>query len=112
MGVVLQAPSEKTLYISGDTVWYPEVQKTLQTYQPEVVTVNACAAELVDCGRLIMNDEDVECVAKTVPQAKIFITHMDNVAHATITRREMRGYLAKRGVTNYVMLADGESAGF
>lgn len=88
------------------------MQKTLQKYQPEVVTVNACAAELVDCGRLIMSDEDVECVAKEVPQAKIFITHMDNVPHATITRREMRGLLAGRGVTNYVMPADGEAVEF
>ncbi len=112
MGVVFQHASEKTLYISADTVWYPEIQKTLVDYKPEVVTVNACAAELIDFGRLTMNDEDVECVARTVPEAQIFITHMDNVPHASITRRDMRGRMAFRGVTNYVMPEDGESIEF
>ena len=59
-----------------------------------------------------MNDEDVACVAATVPDATIFITHMDNVSHASITRYTMRGLLAKRQVTNYVMPEDGESICF
>lgn len=112
MGVVFQAQGEKTLYVSGDTVWYPGVKQTLEAYSPEVVTVNACAAELVGFGRLIMNDEDVECVARTVPRATIFITHMDNVAHASLTRYDMKGRLAGRGVTNYVMPQDGETVLF
>lgn len=112
MGVVFQAQGEKTLYVSGDTVWYPGVKQTLETYSPEVVTVNACAAELVGFGRLIMNDEDVECVARTVPQTEIFITHMDNVAHASLTRYDMKGKLARRGVTRYVMPQDGETVSF
>ncbi|WP_288201749.1 MBL fold metallo-hydrolase [uncultured Megasphaera sp.] len=112
MGVVLTAAQEKTLYISGDTIWYPDVQATLRRFQPAVVTVNACAAEESTCGRLIMNDEDVACVAASVPDATIFITHMDNVSHASITRYTMRGLLAKRQVTNYVMPEDGESVCF
>lgn len=112
MGVVFQADGEPTLYIAGDTVWYPAVQETLLKYRPEVVTVNACAAELVGNGRLIMNDEDVAAVAATLPDARIFITHMDTVSHATLTRQEMRGHLARRSVSNWVMPEDGESVAF
>ena len=107
-GVVFQAPGEKTLYVTGDTVWFSGVQETLAKFQPQVVTVNACAAELVECGRLIMNDEDVACVRAAAPKAKIFVTHMDNVAHASLTRHTLRGRLATRGVSNYVMPEDGE----
>ena len=107
-GVIFQAENEKTLYIVGDTVWIEGVEKTLKKFNPDVVVMNCCAAEFVDNGRLIMNDEDVESVAKTVPAAKLVITHMDNVAHASITRHSMRGLLAKRGVKNYFMPEDGE----
>lgn len=107
-GVIFQAENEKTLYIVGDTVWFEGVEKTLKKFNPDVVVMNCCAAELVDNGRLIMNDEDVEIVSKTVPAAKLVITHMDNVSHASITRHTMRGLLAKRGVEKYFMPNDGE----
>ena len=108
MGVVFSAPGEKTLYIAGDTVWYPEVARTIERFRPDVIALNACAAELKECGRLIMNDEDVESVSLAAPNAQIIVTHMDTVAHASITRYEMRGRLARRGV-KYVMPEDGET---
>ena len=107
-GVVFEAKGEKTLYVAGDTIWYDGVQNTLNRFHPDVILLNACAAELVEHGRLIMNDEDVECVAKTAPQAQIIISHMDTVAHASITRYSMRGLLARREVKGYLMPEDGE----
>ena len=111
-GIIFRAPDEKTLYIVGDSVWFEGVQTSLKTFRPDVVIVNACAAELVDNGRLIMNDEDIDCVRKTLPTAQIVVSHMDNVPHATITRHEMRGLLATRGVENYFMPSDGETLEF
>lgn len=108
-GVVFEAAGEKTLYVAGDTVWYQGVRDTLLNYKPDVVSLNACAAELVGFGRLIMDDEDVDCVHQTLPEAKLFLTHFDNAAHAAITRTEMRGRLLKRGITEYDMPADGET---
>ena len=104
-GVIFEAKGEKTLYVAGDTIWYDGVKNTLNRLHPDVIVLNACAAELVEHGRLIMNDADVECVFKAVPQAQI---NMDIVAHASITRYSMRGLLARRGVTGYLMPEDGE----
>lgn len=111
-GVLFAADGEKTLYLAGDTIWYDGVENTLKRQKPDVVVLNACAAELVGHGRLIMNDEDVECVARTAPGAKIIVSHMDNVAHASITRHVMRGLLARRGVKGYEMPEDGETLEF
>jgi len=112
MGIIFQAEEEPTLYVAGDTIWYPEVEKTLKTYHPSVIALNACAAETIENGRLIMGDEDVACVAKTAPDAKIVLTHLDNVAHASLTRYTLRGRLAARGVDSYIMPADGETVKF
>lgn len=108
-GVVFKAEQEKVLYVAGDTIWFDGVRKTLANYQPEVIMLNACAAELRAYGRLIMNDEDVDCVHQTLPEAKLYLTHFDNVAHASITRSQMRGALVRRGVGNYVIPEDGET---
>ena len=111
-GVIFQAESEKTLYLAGDTIWFEGVKKTLKIFNPDVVIMNTCAAELIGYGRLIMNDEDVDCVAQTVPNAKLILSHMDNVPHASITRQSMRGLMAKRGITDYFMPADGDTLKF
>ena len=109
MGVLFEAKDEKTFYLAGDTIWYEEVAATIKKYQPEVIALNACAAETLVNGRLIMNDEDVWNVSLAAPHARLYITHMDNVAHAALTRYTMRGRLASRGIVNYDMPADGES---
>lgn len=112
MGVLFQAQGEETLYVAGDTIWYPEVENTLKAFRPRVIALNACAAETVENGRLIMGDEDVACVAKTAPEAKLVLTHLDNVAHVFLTRYTLRGRLAARGVDGYFMPADGETLQF
>ena len=111
-GVIFESGREKTLYVAGDTIWYDGVQNTIQKYTPDVVVMNACAAELVGNGRLIMNDEDVACVADAAPNAQLVVSHMDNVAHASITRHSMRGLLAQRGIKEYFIPEDGETLAF
>ncbi len=112
MGVLFQGKSEPTLYLAGDTIWYSGVEKTLNTFHPDVIALNCCAAETVNNGRLIMGDEDVACVAAAAPQASLFLTHLDNVSHASLTRHTLRGRLTERGVTSYCMPADGETVSF
>lgn len=111
-GVIFQFDGEPTLYLAGDTVYFEGVKQTLQKFKPDVIIMNTCAAELVGYGRLIMNDEDVEGVAQMMPNSRLVLSHMDNVAHASITRREMRGLMARRGLNNYFMPADGETLEF
>ena len=44
--------------------------------------------------------------------ARLYLTHFDNVAHATITRHSMRGKLLNYGVTNYDIPEDGETINY
>ena len=92
----LEAKDEKTFYLAGDTIWYEEVAATIEKFRPGVIALNACAVETLENGRLIMGDEDVWNVSLAAPDARLYITHMDNVAHASITRHVMRGRLASR----------------
>lgn len=112
-GVIFKHPNEKTLYVAGDTIWYDGVLKTLQQFEPQVITLNACAAELQGYGRLIMDDADVESVVRHAGNASIVITHMDNVAHASITRDSMRKRLSRRALLDRVLMPeDGETLQF
>ncbi len=50
----------------------------------------------------------MECFADST-RGEAYLTHMDNVAHASVTRFTMRGQLTAYGVSNYDMLEDGET---
>lgn len=112
-GVVFSAPGEKTLYIAGDTIWYDGVREALLKYKPDVVIVNACAATLKIYGRLIMNADDIARVHETLPQAKIVASHMDNVAHATLGRQDIREFIERNNLSDSVLVPDdGETLSF
>lgn len=108
-GFIFQAAGEKTLYIAGDTIWYPEIEKILQTHQPDVIIVNACAAELLEFGRLIMDTDDIYQVYKTCPNANIIASHMDTVSHAALTRETLRQQLSEKGIHKNILIpSDGQ----
>ena len=74
--------------------------------KPDVVVLNACAAQLKTYGRLIMDDADVESVCRAAPNATVIASHMDTVAHASLTRKTLRAALERRGFASRVLMPD------
>ncbi len=105
-GVIFTAPDEPVLFIAGDTIWYEGTAAALRRFQPDVIVLNACAAELLDEGRLIMDDADVASVCDACPEAAVIVSHMDNVAHAALDRTTMRSRLKRRGLDGRVLMPD------
>jgi L-ascorbate metabolism protein UlaG (beta-lactamase superfamily) len=109
-GVVFKHPSEKTLYIAGDTVWYQGVDESLKKYDPDVVVLNSGDAKVLPDESIIMSKQDVYEVYKAAPRATIIASHMEAVNHATLSRKELREFLGEKGMTQRVLIpADGES---
>ena len=75
--------------------------------------LNACAAQLKTYGRLIMDDADVESVCRAAPNATVIASHMDTVAHASLTRKTLKAALEERGLASRVLMPDdGETLNF
>ncbi|KXO83786.1 MBL fold metallo-hydrolase [Stutzerimonas stutzeri] len=99
MGVVFQAPGQKTMYLIGDTIWRDEVDQALAQYSPEVVVVNAGYARVTGYeGAIIMGKEDLVRAAQAVPNARIVATHMDAINHMGQTRQDLAAYAAEKGI--------------
>lgn len=112
-GVVFKHADEKTLYVAGDTVWYEEVQKTLDVHQPEIIVVNAGDNQFLQGGSLVMNKEDVYAVHKAAPKAKIISVHMEAVNHWALSREELKNFAQEKGMDSTVLVPnDGESYSF
>jgi L-ascorbate metabolism protein UlaG (beta-lactamase superfamily) len=112
-GVVFKHPSEKTLYVAGDTVWYDEVQEEIDTLKPDIIVVNGGDNQLLDFGSLIMGKEDIYEVHKAAPNAKIISVHMEAVNHWTLSREELKSFTEEKGISSHVLVPeDGESYTF
>lgn len=112
-GVVFKHPSEKTLYVAGDTVWYEGVQDELDTHKPDIIVVNGGDNQLIEYGSLIMGKEDIYEVHKAAPNAKIISVHMEAVNHWTLSREELKNFSNEKGFSsNMSVPEDGESYKF
>ncbi|WP_413362947.1 MBL fold metallo-hydrolase [Lysinibacillus sp. 3P01SB] len=112
-GIVFKHESEKTLYIAGDTVWYEGVEKTLRTFNPEIIVVNAGDNQFLEGGSLVMGIADVYEVHKAAPHAIIIASHMEAVNHWTLSREELRNFISDKGISRNVLVPnDGDGFSF
>lgn len=112
-GLVLKHPAEKTLYIAADTVWYKGVQEAIDQHKPEVVVLNGGDNQFAFGGQVIMNKEDIFEVHKVIPLSTLVISHMEGVNHNTLSRKELKQYLATKNISGRILIPDdGEQYDF
>ena len=108
-GFVLRAPGEPSVYIAGDTIWCREVEEALETHRPDIVVVNAGAAQFLSGDPITMTADDVAAVCRAAPQALVVAVHMEVVTHCRLTRAALRAALEAAGLGARVAIpADGE----
>ncbi|MFC4559759.1 MBL fold metallo-hydrolase [Virgibacillus kekensis] len=112
-GVVFKHSNEKTLYFTGDTVWYEGVQETIDEQKPEIIVANAGNNQFLVGGSLIMGKEDLYEVYKAAPDTKIIAVHMEAVNHWGLSRDELKSFINEKGISSNVTVPDdGESYSF
>jgi L-ascorbate metabolism protein UlaG (beta-lactamase superfamily) len=112
-GVVFKHPSEKTLYLAGDTVWYEAVHEVIETHNPEIIVVAGGDNQFLEGGSLVMGKDDIHEVHKAAPSGKIISNHMEAVNHWTLSREDLRNFSNEKGISSNVLVPDdGESYTF
>ena len=98
-GVVFQRPGHKTVYVAGDTVWNRHVEDALQQHKPDVIILNTGYARIQGLeGSIIMGKEDLLRAYQAAPKAMVIGTHMEAVNHGMQTRKELRDFIAEKGM--------------
>lgn len=108
-GFVLRAPGEPVVYLAGDTIWCDEVASALDRHRPDVVVVNAGAAQFLEGGPITMTAADVIETARAAPQAVIVAVHLEAVNHCLEERAALAAAVGEAGLSGSVEIpADGE----
>jgi len=109
-GFILKADREGTLYITGDTIWCPEVKEALQAYQPHVAVVYAGQATFLTGGPITMSVDDIVQVCRESPKTKVVAVHMEAINHCLLTRAELKKRLEQEGLLHQVQIPDDGEA--
>ncbi len=112
-GYILKADTEPTVYITGDTVYYPEVKKNILNYQPQLLIMNAGSPKFLYSNRIVMNIMDIEKTLKVNPRLAFVIVHLDTFNHCIETRADLHEYftrsrLEELHVKNFYIPEDNE----
>ena len=99
-GVVFKHSKEKTLYFTGDTVWYEAVQEIIDAHKPEIIVVNAGNNQslwvvLLSWGKKIY----MNCTRLPL-NAKIITVHMEAVNHWGLSREELKSFIIEKGISS------------
>lgn len=112
-GYVLTAPDEPSLYITGDTIWCPEVQAALQQYQPQIVVCFAGEARFSVGDPITMGIEDIYKLGQQVPTAKVIVVHLEAWNHCSLSRQTLNDFIEENTLQERVLIpADGEWLSF
>jgi len=109
-GVVLRADGEPTVYVAGDTVLCDEVCNVIVDHTPDIVVVNAGAAQFTVGDPITMDADDVVGVAEIAADAAIVVVHMEAFNHCLLTRQELRSRVGAEGLEDRVHVMDDGTA--
>ena len=108
VGFFIELPDEPSLYISGDTIFTPEVKRALTQLQPDIAVVAAGSASLDVGDSLLMNPKDILSFVQAAP-GKVIANHMDALNHCPTTRTKLQYMLKEAGLQEKVWIPeDGE----
>ena len=109
-GFVIRAEGSPSLYVAGDTIWCEEVEEALLAHRPDVVVVNAGAAQFLEGDPITMTAEDVVRVCRAAPEARVIATHMEAINHCLLTRADLAEAIEDQGLSDRVGIpADSET---
>ncbi len=110
-GFVWQAAGEPTVYWMGDTIWYDEVQKIVQTVQPDVIITHSSGAKFGDSAPIVMDAPMTTAVCQFAPQATVIAVHLEALDHGTVSRQALRAAANAQGISAQQLRipADGET---
>ncbi|MYL64951.1 MBL fold metallo-hydrolase [Bacillus hwajinpoensis] len=112
-GIAFSHPNEKTFYVAGDTLFNEDVQTAIQQHKPEIIVVNAGAAQFLEGGPITMTKENVVETYQEAPDATIIAVHMESLNHCLLTRDELKQFIKEKDLLNKVLIPDdGQTLSF
>lgn len=103
-GIVLKKEKEKTVFITGDTIYCSGVEAALG-YHPDVI-IAYLGANQGEGMQLTMGTEDLDKLQAAAPNAKIVAVHMETFENQHLSRQEVRAYAESHNFSDRLIIPE------
>ena len=112
-GYYLAAPGEPSVYLTGDTVLTPAIERALDRLRPDVVVAPAGAANFGVGADILFSRDELVTLARTVASwgGQVVFNHLEALDHCPTRRDELRAQMSGLGLECHVP-EDGEELSF
>ncbi|WP_336634453.1 MBL fold metallo-hydrolase [Lysinibacillus fusiformis] len=112
-GFYLKTKTEGSIYIVGDCIYTPKIEKAFIDLSPDIALLNASEAEMIWGTVITMNREDIARIACLSPKTKLVAVHLDTINHCKLSRKQLSAYLKDKNLCDSVVIPqDGEIVSF
>ncbi|MDW9379245.1 MBL fold metallo-hydrolase [Chryseobacterium sp. JV558] len=96
----------KSVYITGDSIWYDEIAQEIDKHQPQHIIVAGGAATFSVGDSIIMTSEDIMKVCEYAPESTVWVTHLEAVSHCKEDRKFIREKINENGLDKRCFVPD------
>ncbi len=112
VGFFFRLSGAPSIYISGDTVYTPEVAQALTALEPDIAVVAAGSASLDVGGPILMPLAEILAFARRAP-GQVIANHLEALNHCPTRRTQLKRLLVEHGLAWKVSVPDdGETLVF
>lgn len=113
-GFIFRAENEPTIYWTGDSIWYGDVQQAILETSPDIIITHSSGASFETGNPIIMDGQQTMAVCRAAPQSVVIAIHMETFDFDTISRKDLRAIAEAEGIKAKQLLipADGETLVF
>lgn len=108
-GFYIQLADEPSIYISGDTVYTKDVERTLTEFKPDIAVVAAGSSRLDVGAPILMSLDEIVTFVQTAPKW-VIANHLEALNHCPTSRLQLRYKLEELRLSQRVFIpSDGET---
>lgn len=109
VGYYLTQPGEPTLYLLGDTILTPAIERFVQQHQPDYCVAPAGGARFDVGGDIIMGVDDVMRLTSLL-HGTVIANHLQAISHCPVTRAQLLTAARQAGLAQRLRVPqDGET---
>lgn len=113
-GFIFRVENERTIYWTGDTIWYEPVKKVILEMEPDIIITHSSGASFEKGNPIIMDAQQTIEVCRAAPRSTVIAIHMETFDFDTVSRKDLRTMAEAEGieVSQLLIPADGETLVF
>ena len=98
-GVLIEHPAEKTLFVTGDSVWNDKFLQTVHTLEPRAIAVNCGVDTLERATPCTLDKKDFAILHNACPKATLITCNIEAFQQWGFTRETLEQFAAENNFT-------------